>query len=78
MEKSDKKTGAVLVKELYKLLERCVLCPHECKVNRTLGEKGFCGAGLEPVISSAMPHHGEEPPISGTWAQVLFFFQTAI
>ncbi len=74
MENESKIAEAVLVKKFYKLLEKCVLCPHECKVNRTMGEKGFCGAGLEPIISSAMPHHGEEPPISGTMGSGTIFF----
>lgn len=61
-------------KSLYKTLNRCVICPHRCKVNRNTGEKGFCGAGSEPVISSSIPHHGEEPPISGSGGSGTIFF----
>jgi putative pyruvate formate lyase activating enzyme len=57
-----------------KYLECCILCPHKCKVNRLKGEKGFCGAPAYPVISSAIPHHGEEPPISGTKGSGTVFF----
>jgi putative pyruvate formate lyase activating enzyme len=61
-------------KSLYKTLDRCVICPHSCKVNRRTGEKGFCGAGFEPVVSSSIPHHGEEPPISGSCGSGTIFF----
>jgi putative pyruvate formate lyase activating enzyme len=61
-------------KSLYKTLDRCVICPHRCKVNRKTGEKGFCGAGFEPVVSSSIPHHGEEPPISGSGGSGTIFF----
>lgn len=35
-------------------------------MDRTRGEKGFCQAGLRPMISSYNVHRGEEPPISGS------------
>ena len=54
------------VREAYRRLAACDLCPHECGVNRIKGERGICGAGLKPKIASANVHHGEEPPISGT------------
>ncbi len=51
----------------YGLLEKCCLCPRECGANRLKNDKlGFCRSGLNPVISSVSPHHGEEPPLSGT------------
>lgn len=56
------------------LLKRCVLCPHKCKVNRLNGEAGFCKALGHAVISSALPHYGEEPPISGNKGSGTVFF----
>lgn len=51
----------------YSNLEHCKVCPRECGVNRLKNDKlGFCRSGLDPVIASVSPHHGEEPPISGT------------
>ncbi len=51
----------------YGLLEKCCLCPRECGANRLKNDKlGFCRSGLNPGISSVSPHHGEEPPLSGT------------
>lgn len=43
-------------------------------MNRFDGEKGFCGAPAEMVISSIFPHHGEEPPISGNNGSGTVFF----
>ncbi|MDD5352278.1 MAG: radical SAM protein [Candidatus Omnitrophica bacterium] len=62
------------IKETYKILESCTICPRRCGVNRTKDEKGFCGVGLNPVVCSYMPHHGEEPPISGTKGSGTIFF----
>jgi len=50
---------------LKESLRECRLCPRECGVNRFNGEVGVCQAGLEPVVSSAFPHFGEEPPLVG-------------
>jgi putative pyruvate formate lyase activating enzyme len=59
----------------YQLLERCRVCPRECGVNRLKNDKlGFCRSGLNPIISSVSPHHGEEPPLSGTRGSGTIFF----
>lgn len=59
----------------YALLAGCRLCPRECGVNRLANNKlGFCRSGLNPIISSAGPHFGEEPPISGTNGSGTIFF----
>jgi putative pyruvate formate lyase activating enzyme len=63
-----------LSESLDRILTSCVICPHKCKVNRKSQEKGFCNAGYNPVISSVMPHHGEEPPISGSRGSGTIFF----
>lgn len=54
------------IREAYRRLRSCDLCPHDCGVDRISGEKGICGAGVKPKIASANLHCGEEPPISGT------------
>ena len=59
----------------YQLLESCRVCPRECGVNRLKNDKlGFCRSGLNPIISSVSPHHGEEPPLSGTRGSGTVFF----
>lgn len=49
----------------YSLLEKCTVCPRNCKVNRLKDEKGYCGMGRELVISSYGPHFGEEDVLVG-------------
>jgi putative pyruvate formate lyase activating enzyme len=63
------------IEAAYQLLESCRVCPRECGVNRLKNDKlGFCRSGLNPVVSSASPHHGEEPPLSGTRGSGTIFF----
>jgi putative pyruvate formate lyase activating enzyme len=57
-----------LLSELHnfslKLLSNCAFCEHKCGVNRVKGERGRCGVGKVPKISSIFVHHGEEPWIT--------------
>src|ERR1039457_2845307 len=62
------------VREAYRRLKSCDLCPHDCGVDRIKGEVGVCGAGLLPKIASANVHTGEEPPISGSNGSGTIFF----
>ncbi len=62
------------IEKAYALLERCTVCPRECKVNRLKGETGFCGVGENPKVASYNLHYGEEPPISGTNGSGTIFF----
>lgn len=63
------------IEQAYKLLEACRVCPRACGVNRLKDDKlGFCRSGLNPVVSSVSPHHGEEPPLSGTKGSGTIFF----
>lgn len=62
------------IKRLNNILRNCTLCPHKCRVDRTSGKRGFCGAGPEMVVSTVMPHQGEEPPISGYGGSGTIFF----
>jgi putative pyruvate formate lyase activating enzyme len=62
------------IEKAYALLENCIVCPRECKVNRLKGEMGFCGIGKNPRVASCNVHQGEEPPISGTKGSGTIFF----
>ena len=44
----------------------CTLCPRNCRVDRTAGEKGVCQTGSRASVSHALLHFGEEPVLSGT------------
>ncbi len=63
------------IEAAYELLSPCRVCPRECGVDRLKDSRlGFCRSGLNPIISSASPHHGEEPPLSGTRGSGTVFF----
>lgn len=56
-------------------MDKCNLCPRECNVNRTNGEKGICsvtGSGI--VGARAALHMWEEPCISGENGSGTVFF----
>ena len=62
------------VKQAYRQLANCDLCPRLCHVDRQHDEQGFCHAGLSPEISSFNAHFGEEPAISGSAGSGTIFF----
>lgn len=45
--------------------KECRLCPRECRVNRSKGERGFCQGGIQASLSHSLLHYGEEPVLSG-------------
>ena len=55
-------------------LKSCSICPRTCGVDRTAGRTGYCRASLNSAVYSYSPHHGEEPPISGTKGSGTIFF----
>ena len=64
------------IESLKRILKRCVLCPRMCRADRIAGVKGFCRLDARMVISSALPHHGEEPPLSGSRGAGTIFFSS--
>ena len=52
----------------------CRLCPRMCGVDRTNGEKGFCGMDSRMMGARAALHMWEEPCISGTKGSGAVFF----
>ena len=60
--------------EIYERLTSCNICPRNCGVDRTKGEKGFCQAPVEPVVDTVTPHFGEEPPLVGYGGSGTIFF----
>ena len=52
--------------KLWRIMERCKLCPRRCGVNRLKGMRGFCRSpGAKLMISAFHPHFGEERPLVG-------------
>ena len=54
-------------------LDRCKICPRECKINRK-NVLGDCKAGDELEISLVSKHYFEEPCISGKNGSGTIFF----
>ncbi|MCD8365730.1 MAG: radical SAM protein [Clostridiales bacterium] len=52
----------------------CILCPRMCRVDRSSGERGFCGMGDEIYAARAALHRWEEPCISGEKGSGAIFF----
>ena len=46
-------------------IKHCLLCPRRCGVNRTAGERGYCGESAKLRLAAASIHQGEEPLITG-------------
>lgn len=55
-------------------LEKCQICPHECKVNRSIGNKGRCKCDNTIKIALASVHHYEEPCLSEKNGSGTIFF----
>lgn len=56
------------------MLEQCMLCPHNCKVNRLNGEIGRCKCNDKIKIALVSLHKFEEPCISGKNGSGTIFF----
>jgi putative pyruvate formate lyase activating enzyme len=64
----------IRVRILNEKLNKCTLCPHQCRAYRNQGEKGICNAGSSTVISSYGPHYGEEDVLVGRYGSGTIFF----
>ncbi len=70
----SRKTLKKRIESAEEILKSCALCPRGCKVDRTSGEKGYCGTGDKPFVSSYNPHFGEERPLVGRFGSGTIFF----
>ena len=52
----------------------CQLCPRRCGVDRTAGERGFCGCPDTALVAKAMVHKWEEPVLAGAGGSGAIFF----
>ncbi|MBQ7340705.1 MAG: 4Fe-4S cluster-binding domain-containing protein [Oscillospiraceae bacterium] len=52
----------------------CKLCPRQCGVDRTAGQRGFCGCGDRILVAKTMLHQWEEPVLAGNGGSGAIFF----
>jgi len=71
LDSGELKVRADKLNAIYKF---CVLCPWDCRIDRTAGKLGICKSTDRAKVSSATPHFGEEPMISGTKGSGTIFF----
>lgn len=62
------------VEALEGRLASCDICPRDCRVNRLNDEIAACYSGYNPIVSSYVPHFGEEPVLCGTHGVGNIFF----
>lgn len=64
------------VKQALAALADCALCGRSCHADRRAEEPrgAFCGIGRHAWVSSAFPHHGEEPCLRGWNGSGTIFF----
>jgi putative pyruvate formate lyase activating enzyme len=62
------------IEKLYSMMDKCVICPRKCGVNRNAGQKGLCRTADKILIASNNIHTGEEPPISAKSGSGAIFF----
>jgi putative pyruvate formate lyase activating enzyme len=62
------------IRQASALLTSCTLCPRHCKVDRGKYEKGYCSTGKKAIVSSWVPHFGEEPQLVGDKGSGTIFF----
>ena len=54
--------------------ETCMLCPRRCGVDRSAGERGWCGAPDTALVAKTMLHRWEEPVLSPNGKSGAIFF----
>ena len=52
----------------------CTLCPRQCGVDRTAGQRGFCGCPDTALVAKRMIHLWEEPALAGRGGSGAVFF----
>lgn len=62
------------VAQLKEMLKNCVLCPHQCQVDRTSGEKEYCKTLEKSVVSGEEAHFGEERELVWRYGSGTIFF----
>ncbi len=53
---------------------KCELCPRVCGVDRTAGQRGYCGCPDMALVAKTMLHPWEEPALAGSGGSGAIFF----
>ncbi len=53
---------------------QCTLCPRACRVDRTAGQRGYCGCPDTALVAKTMLHKWEEPALAGSGGSGAVFF----
>ena len=62
-------------REATAVLADCTVCPRQCYVDRRqAGPQSYCHTGHAAIVSSALPHHGEEGCLRGRNGSGTIFF----
>lgn len=56
------------------ILDKCIICPHNCKINRNMGQIGRCKSSNKVKIALYSIHNFEEPCISRENGSGTIFF----
>lgn len=59
---------------MIELLQKCEICPHKCKIDRTKNQVGICKSKDNVKLALASIHNFEEPCISGRNGSGTVFF----
>jgi putative pyruvate formate lyase activating enzyme len=60
MDKKARKEIASRMEFAWEAMRACTLCPRECRVDRTIGQKGYCGLGAKSRCFREMIYNREE------------------
>ncbi len=52
----------------------CTLCPRQCGVDRTAGQRGYCKGPDRALVAKALLHKWEEPALAGEGGSGAIFF----
>ena len=52
----------------------CNLCPRQCGIDRTLGQRGYCRCPDTALVAKTMLHKWEEPVLAGNGGSGAIFF----
>ncbi|MCI0455259.1 MAG: radical SAM protein [Candidatus Dadabacteria bacterium] len=71
---TDKHILEEKVEQALQVLQRCEVCPRNCRINRLENKTAVCRTGRYAYVASAFPHFGEEDCLRGWRGSGTIFF----